>query len=474
MLEELGAALYTGPYLASAVLAATALLASADEGARKDLLPGIAAGQTIAALAFTEDGGSWDPASIRLAAAPEGDGWVLDGHKAFVLDGAAASLFLTVAVTGDGLSLFAVGAGAAGLAVTAVPTLDETRGLARLEFTSVAARLIGAPGDAAAILDRVLDVAAIALAAEQLGGAQRVLDMAVSYAKAREQFGRPIGSFQTIKHRCADLLAEVESLRSAVAYAAAAVAAGSAEVPVLASLIKAYASEVYFHAAAENIQIHGGIGFTWEHDAHLYFKRAKASELFLGDGSLPPGAARPADRHLTTPPTPTQTKRPRSSQGDLWAGRLGRLGDGEGVAVGVAEGEHRGHAGPAQDLVGVDTGGQERGVRSFGVVSGEPDADGSARDLRRRGLQGDDGVVRARRELDPPATARGRVVAQDGEAESAGVKTQGGVLVVDRDTDGPDTGDVGRGSSHRELLRGVSKAVHRGGQGHPVTLFPRT
>jgi alkylation response protein AidB-like acyl-CoA dehydrogenase len=285
VLEELGAGLYTGPYLASAVLAATALLASPDEDARKDLLPGIASGQTIAALAFTEDGGSWDPAAIRLAAVQDGGGWVLDGHKAFVLDGAVASLLLTVAATGDGLSLFAVDAGAAGLTVTALPALDETRGLARLEFTSVTGRLIGTPGDATAILGHVLDVAAIALAAEQLGGAQRVLDMAVSYAKVREQFGRPIGSFQAIKHRCADLLAEVESLRSAVAYAAAAVADGSSEVPVLASLIKAYASEVYFHAAAENIQIHGGIGFTWEHDAHLYFKRAKASELFLGDGS---------------------------------------------------------------------------------------------------------------------------------------------------------------------------------------------
>jgi alkylation response protein AidB-like acyl-CoA dehydrogenase len=285
VLEELGAGLYTGPYLSSAVLAATALLASPDEGARRDLLPAIAAGRTIAALAFTEDDGSWDPAAIRLAAAPAAGRWVLDGHKSFVLDGAVASLFLTVAAGGDGLSLFAVDAGTAGLAVTALPTLDETRGLARLEFTSVTARLIGAPGDATAILGRVLDVAAIALAAEQLGGAQRALDMAVSYAKVREQFGRPIGSFQAIKHRCADLLAEVESLRSAVVYAASAVAAGSAEVPVLASLIKAYASEVYFHAAAENIQIHGGIGFTWEHDAHLYFKRAKASELFLGDGS---------------------------------------------------------------------------------------------------------------------------------------------------------------------------------------------
>jgi alkylation response protein AidB-like acyl-CoA dehydrogenase len=161
--------------------------------------------------------------------------------------------------------------------------MDQTRKLARLEFAATPARLIGSPGDAAAILDRTLDVAAIALAAEQLGGAQRALDMAVGYAKVREQFGRPIGSFQTIKHRCADLLLEVESLRSAVGYAAAAVAEGSAEIPVLASLAKAYASETFFHVAAENIQIHGGIGFTWEHDAHLYFKRAKSSELFLGD-----------------------------------------------------------------------------------------------------------------------------------------------------------------------------------------------
>ena len=146
-------------------------------------------------------------------------------------------------------------------------------------------RLIGSPGDAAVALDRTLDIAAIALAAEQLGGASRALDMAVEYAKIRHQFGRPIGSFQAIKHRCADLLLEVESLRSAVSYAAATVGESPEEIPVLASLLKAYASETYFHVAAENIQIHGGIGFTWEHDAHLYFKRAKSSELFLGDGA---------------------------------------------------------------------------------------------------------------------------------------------------------------------------------------------
>jgi alkylation response protein AidB-like acyl-CoA dehydrogenase len=288
VLEELGAALFTGPYLASAVLAATALLASDDEEAKKDLLPGIAAGETVATLAFTEDGGSWDPASIRLAAAKTTEnGWRLDGHKSFVLDGHAADLILAVAATEtDGkLSLFAVTSTANGLTRRALPTLDQTRKLARLAFNHTPARLVGEPGTARAVLDHTLDVAAVALAAEQLGGAQRALDMAVAYAKVRQQFGRPIGSFQAIKHRCADLLLEVESLRSAVGYAAAAVAAGSAEVPVLASLLKAYASEVYSHVAGENIQIHGGIGFTWEHDAHLYLKRAKASELFLGDAS---------------------------------------------------------------------------------------------------------------------------------------------------------------------------------------------
>jgi alkylation response protein AidB-like acyl-CoA dehydrogenase len=283
VLEELGAALYGGPYLASAVLAATALLAGSDEAARRDLLPGIASGQTVATLAFTEDDGSWDPAAIRLAAAGRGPGWVLDGHKSFVLDGHTADLILVAARADAGLSLFAVDP--AGLDRRVLPTLDQTRKLARLEFRAVPARLIGAPGEADAVLNKTLDVAAIALAAEQLGGAQRALDMAVGYANTRHQFGRAIGSFQAIKHRCADLLLEVESLRSAVGYAAAAVAEDSAEVPVVAALAKAYASDVYFHAAAENIQIHGGIGFTWEHDAHLYFKRAKASELFLGDAS---------------------------------------------------------------------------------------------------------------------------------------------------------------------------------------------
>jgi len=285
VLEELGAALYGGPYLASAVLAANALLAGADEDARKEYLPGIATGELIATLAFTEEDGSWDPDAIRMTAGADGAGWRLDGRKSFVLDGHTAGLILVIARTGEELSLFAVPADARGLTRTALPTLDQTRKLARLDFADTPARLIGTAGDGAAVLNRTLDIAAIAQAAEQLGGAQRALDMAVEYLKVRYQFGRPIGSFQGLKHRCADLLLEVESLRSAVQYAAAAVAEDSAEIPMVAALVKAYASDVYFHVAAENIQMHGGIGFTWEHDAHLYFKRAKASELFLGDAT---------------------------------------------------------------------------------------------------------------------------------------------------------------------------------------------
>jgi alkylation response protein AidB-like acyl-CoA dehydrogenase len=161
--------------------------------------------------------------------------------------------------------------------------MDQTRKQARLELAGSPARLIGADGGASAGLTRTLDLAAVALAAEQVGGAQRCLDMSVEYAKERVQFGRPIGSFQAIKHKCADMLLEVESAKSAAYYAGWAAADSSDELPVVASLAKAYCSDAYFHAAAENIQIHGGIGFTWEHDAHLYFKRAKSSELFLGD-----------------------------------------------------------------------------------------------------------------------------------------------------------------------------------------------
>ncbi len=283
--EEMGGALLCAPYFATVALAANALLSSGDETAKKDLLPGIASGETIATLALTEDTGRWDLDGITLAATGKGGDWKLDGHKMFVIDGHTADLILVAGRTGKGVSLFAVESSAAGLTRTPLATMDQTRKQARIEFSGTPARLVGQEGGAGPALSRTLDLAAVALAAEQVGGAQRCLDMAVDYAKTRIQFGRPIGSFQAIKHKCADMLLEVESAKSAAYYAGWAAAEDSEELPVVASLAKSYCSEAYFHAAAENIQIHGGIGFTWEHDAHLYFKRAKSSELLLGDPS---------------------------------------------------------------------------------------------------------------------------------------------------------------------------------------------
>ncbi len=283
VLEEAGAALFGAPLFSTVALAATALMASDDEPAKADLLPGIASGDTIATVALTEESGRWDLDGVSLRATPSGGGWVLDGHKMFVLDGHTADLLLVAARSDAGVGLFAVDAGAPGLVRTPLATMDQTRKQARLELSGTPARLVGEDGGAGPVLARMLDLAAVALAAEQVGGAQRCLDMSVQYAKERIQFGRPIGSFQAIKHKCADMLMQVESAKSAAYYAAWAAAEGSDELPVVASLAKSYCSEAYFHAAAENIQIHGGIGFTWEHDAHLYFKRAKSSELLFGD-----------------------------------------------------------------------------------------------------------------------------------------------------------------------------------------------
>jgi len=285
VLEEMGAALLCAPFFSSVALAANALLTSGDDEAKKSYLPGIASGETIATLAITEDNGKWDFSGIELAATKKGEGWELNGHKMFVIDGHVANLVVVAARTAAGVTLFAVSGDAPGLTRTALPTMDQTRKQARLEFSSTPATLIGTDGGAEPGLSKTLDLAAVALAAEQVGGAQHVLDASVEYAKTRIQFGRPIGSFQAIKHKCADMLLEVESAKSAAYYAAWAAAEDSDELPVVASLAKSYCSEAYFHAAAENIQIHGGIGFTWEHPAHLYFKRAKSSELLLGDPS---------------------------------------------------------------------------------------------------------------------------------------------------------------------------------------------
>jgi alkylation response protein AidB-like acyl-CoA dehydrogenase len=283
VLEEMGRALLCAPYFSSVVLAANTLLQSGDDAAKKDLLPGIASGETIATLALTEDNGRWDEEGVTLAATKSGDGWTLDGTKSFVIDGHLAQLVLVAARTGAGVSIFAVDGGAAGLTRTPLSTMDMTRKQAKLTFAGTPARLIGADGSGWATLERVLDLACVGVSNESVGGAQFVLDMAVQYAKDRIQFGRPIGSFQAIKHKCADMLLEVESAKSAAVYAAWCAAEMNDELPINACLSKAYVGEAYFHATAENIQIHGGIGFTWEHPAHLYFKRAKSSELLFGD-----------------------------------------------------------------------------------------------------------------------------------------------------------------------------------------------
>ena len=283
VLEEMGAALLCAPFFSTVALAANAVLTSGDELAKKYHLPGIASGETIGTLAITEDNGRWDLNAIECWAEIRGEGWVLNGHKSFVIDGGVANLIVVAARTSKGLSLFGVIGDAEGLTKTPLVTMDQTRKQARLEFSNTPAWLIGTDGGAEAGLAKTLDLAAVALAAEQVGGAQHVLDASVEYAKNRVQFGRPIGSFQAIKHKCADMLLEVESAKSAAYYAAWAAAEDSDELPLVASLCKTYCSETYFHAAAENIQIHGGIGFTWEHPAHLYFKRAKSSELFFGD-----------------------------------------------------------------------------------------------------------------------------------------------------------------------------------------------
>jgi acyl-CoA dehydrogenase len=274
-MEEMGRGLLPSPFLASAVLAADTLLALDDEAARRELLPGIAAGETIATVALAGDG-------VVTAARDAGDGWTLDGQRSFVLDGCAAGAILVEASADGEPAVFLVAGDAPGLCRRPLTTLDVTRRQARLELGRTPARRLESR-DTAGALAHVLDLAAVALAAEQVGGLQRCLDMSVDYAKARAQFGRPIGSFQAVKHLCANMHVAMELARSAARYAAWAADEAPDELPVAACVAQVECSEAFFQVAADTIQVHGGIGFTWEHDAHLYYRRAKASELLFGD-----------------------------------------------------------------------------------------------------------------------------------------------------------------------------------------------
>jgi alkylation response protein AidB-like acyl-CoA dehydrogenase len=284
VLQEMGAALAGLPYYSTVVLAQSLLLAHPDDDVARRWLPQLAAGEIRATVAITEPAGRWDQAGITMSAHRAGSGWRLDGLKSYVLDGYTADLLLVAARTAAGVSLFAVPPGTTGVTRFPLATLDQTRKQARVEFSDASAELVGAEGAAWPPLSTMLDHAAIGLAAEQLGGGERVLAMTVDYARTRIQFDRPIGSFQAIKHRCAEMLLDLETTRSAAHYGLEAAASGSPELPRVAHLVKAHCSEAYVAIASSAIQVHGGIGFTWEHPSHLYLKRAKSSELLFGDG----------------------------------------------------------------------------------------------------------------------------------------------------------------------------------------------
>jgi alkylation response protein AidB-like acyl-CoA dehydrogenase len=275
VLQEMGRALVSAPFFSATVLAATALLGAGDDGAAKEWLPRIASGELSATLAL--------PRHTNVRATHGNRGWSLDGGADFVLDGMRAELILVAADTDDGPRLFSVRENGPGLVRQPMALFDATRRVARLQFRGAAADPVGDHAGTAAALARTGDLAAIGLAAECVGVAERALEMAVEYATLREQFGRPIGSFQAIKHRLASVLVEVEAARSAAWYGLWSVTARPEETPLVAPLTLATYTETAYLAASENVQVHGGIGCTWEHPAHLYLRRATTSRLLLGD-----------------------------------------------------------------------------------------------------------------------------------------------------------------------------------------------
>jgi len=288
-MEQMGKVLLSSPFFSTVCLAATALMNIATPAQCEKYLPSLADGTRIAALAFAELGQPWGAEGVAMTYRALGDRYSLTGSKAFVLDGGVASLILVVARRPgsegeEGISLFVVDGEAAGLSRNLLPVMDLTRKQADLSFVDVEAELLGPVDDAWRGLQRTMDQAVILLANEMVGGAQQTLELSVDYAKTRVQFGRPIGAFQAIKHRCADMYARVEAAR-AVAYHASTEAddVDPAGLALTASLAKALCSEAFMSCARDNLQIHGGIGFTWEGDAHLFLKRAKWDELYLGD-----------------------------------------------------------------------------------------------------------------------------------------------------------------------------------------------
>jgi alkylation response protein AidB-like acyl-CoA dehydrogenase len=294
LMEEMGRVVMPGPYFSTVLLGGLAIFEAGSEAQKREWLTRIASGAARVTLAWTEPNARWDAAGVTLEARHAGGRFTLSGTKLFVPDAHTADAMVVVARTAsgaspeDGVSLFLVPKDARGLAVTLLPTMDQTRKLCEVTLNDVsipAAALVGEPGKGWAPLGRVLARASVALCAEMCGGAQKVLDMTTEYAKIRIAFGRPIGSYQGVKHRAADMLVDVENAKSITYYAAWAVDENVPEAPLAASMAKAYVSDAYRKVASAGIQLHGGIGFTWEHDLHLYFKRAKGSEFSFGDAT---------------------------------------------------------------------------------------------------------------------------------------------------------------------------------------------
>ena len=293
LMEEMGRAVVPGPYFSTVLLGGLAILEAGSEAQKKEWLPRIASGAKRVTLAWMEPSATLGPAGVTLEAKGAGGSYTLSGTKLFVPDANTADAIVVAARTNagtgeDGVSLFLVPRTAGGVEVKLLPTMDQTRKLCEVTLTGVTLgpeAVLGAPGLGWTPLARVLDRATVALCAEMCGGAQKVLDMTVEYAKIRQAFGKPIGSYQGVKHKAADMLVEVENSKSITYYAAWAMDEGVAEGPLAVSMAKAYVSDAYRRVSAAGIQLHGGIGFTWEHDLHLYFKRAKGSEFTFGDAT---------------------------------------------------------------------------------------------------------------------------------------------------------------------------------------------
>jgi alkylation response protein AidB-like acyl-CoA dehydrogenase len=288
VLEEMGRVLLPSPFIWTTMVA-EAIKSAGSEAQRQALLPKITTGELIATVAWMEPSGLWGADGIAMTARKRGNDFTLDGVKLFVNDAHIADyLLIAVRSGGKGITLFAIETQRAGLSIAPLKTMDSTRRLSEVKFDGVkasAADVVGTIGQGWQTLSDILDRGKVMIAAEMMGGAQKVLDMSVEYAKVRVQFGRPIGSFQAVQHKCANMMIDVEGAKSAVYYAAWAVSNGIAEAQLAAALAKAAASDAYRRVSADGIQVHGGVGFTWDHDLHLYFKRAKSSEFTFGDAS---------------------------------------------------------------------------------------------------------------------------------------------------------------------------------------------